>query len=108
MLDHLLLAVENHFQLEKRGLAILPDMPVPANWKQSSYETTAKIEKPDGSFLEFQLIVNWAHFNIRDPKATIDQRWRLTFTFPDASKTEVPLGSKVYVSAADHAKIKGV
>ncbi len=108
MRDQLLLAVENHFLLEKSGLIILPDMPVPANWKQLSYETTVKIEKPEGSLLELQLMVNWAHFNIRDPKATIDQRWRLTFTFPDASKTDVPVGSKVYVSAADHAKIKGV
>ena len=65
----------------------------------------ARVEKPDGSFLELRLLVYWAHFNIRNPEVSIDQRWRLAFTFPDATKAEVPLKSKIYVSAADYAMI---
>ena len=107
MHDHCLLTVEDRFLLTKIGLVVTPDFSVPEKGTWADFRSKAKIQDPNGKETEQEMHVGTWHFNIRDPEASVDKRWRVVLTFPSASKEQVPIGSRVFVSADDYRRIRG-
>ncbi len=72
-----LLTVEERFVIDRLGIVVAPDFPIPrCSWNPS--EETVTIRRPDGSELEAVAQFNHSHFNIPDPTVPIDRRWRVT------------------------------
>ena len=92
-----LLVVADSFQISGRGLVVAPDFAAAAaDWKPGV--ETATILRPDGSSLLASLNLYVAHFNIPDPAASLESRWRVVPAFPDLTKADVPIGSRVMVA----------
>jgi hypothetical protein len=92
-----LLSVQDHFQIGT-VVYLVPAFSVPrGNWKSTSEQAT--VICPDGQEFEATAQFNLAHVNIRDPKAPMDRRWRVIVAMPDRKKDELPLGSRILVSA---------
>lgn len=101
-----LLVVSDSFQISGRGLVVVPDFPSTASeWRGGSEE--AVVERPDGSLLVTRLDLHIAHFNIPDPTVPLEGRWRIVPTFPTLRRENVPVGSRVLVSASVAEAIKG-
>jgi hypothetical protein len=96
--DQLLLTVEERFQLSGIGLTLLPDFAVPSG-KWRNLQVSARVIIPSGEELPTVAQLNMTHFNIPNPKASLDKRWRILVTLPELTKEQVPLGSKLYVSS---------
>ena len=91
-----LLTVEERFQLSGIGLTLAPDFPVPTGkWK--NIQCKASIVCPSGDQFEAVAQLNMTHFNISDPSAPIERRWRVLVTLPDVPKEKVPVGSSLLV-----------
>lgn len=94
--DAELLEVADTFQISGLGLVVVPDFSVPKTvWRGRT--VSACVLRPDGSQLRADLSLHVSHFNIRDPSAPLDRRWRVVPTFPRLTKDEVPIGSRVFV-----------
>lgn len=91
-----LLTVVDHFLIGgSLGLVVVPDFSVPKEgWKEQRH--VVRIVRPDGSVLEADAKFGMAHFNIRDPDAPMDRRWRVMVCFPDETKESIPVGSQIY------------
>ena len=105
----LLLTVVDRFQIEHLGLVLAPDFSVPdGRWSEQTH--TVIVEVPDGQRFEAKARFGLSHFNIRDPEVSMDRRWRVTVTIPEARKEQIPIGSRVFtgssVVAALHPKTK--
>ena len=105
----LLLTVVDRFQIKHLGLVLAPDFSVPnGRWSEQSHSVI--VEVPDGQRFEAKARFGLSHFNIRDPEVSMDRRWRVTVTMPEARKEQVPIGSRVFtestVVAALHPKNK--
>lgn len=91
-----LLTVADHFQLQHHDVVVLPDfMPPAGGWKTCSQ--TVSVVTPDGQRREATARLAVWHFNIRDPEASMEKRWRLVVSFPGMSKEDLPIGSKIMV-----------
>lgn len=78
-------------------LIIHPDFSVPVGgWKELT-ETVA-VQRPDGRKFEAAAQISLSHFNISDPDASMDRRWRVTVLFPGKTSEDIPIGSKILVS----------
>ncbi|HKD25609.1 MAG TPA: hypothetical protein VKC66_06800 [Xanthobacteraceae bacterium] len=89
-----LLTVEQVFQLQGIGLTVLPDFSVPREcWKNGTHRV--RVVKPDGQQLEADANFHVWHFNIRDPSAPPDKRWRVVISFPSLTKDDLPAGSRI-------------
>jgi hypothetical protein len=74
-----LLTVEERFQLSEIGLTLAPDFPVPpGKWK--NIQSKASVVCPNGSQFEATVQLNMTHFNVPDPSAPIEKRWRVLIT----------------------------
>jgi hypothetical protein len=100
-----LLTVEDRFQLSGVGLVLVPDFSVPDGWR--NIEETVQLCRPDGTMLEAVAQLNMTHFNIRDPKADLDKRWRIVVRLPAVEKGQVPVGSRLLVSADTRGRVIG-
>ncbi|MGJ4903900.1 hypothetical protein ACQR0V_20225 [Bradyrhizobium sp. HKCCYLS2058] len=89
-----LLIVEQVFQLDGIGLAIVPDFSVPeAGWKNGSHRV--RVVKPDGKHFDADANFHVVHFNIRDPSVPLDQRWRVVVSLPFLTRDSLPPGSRI-------------
>lgn len=71
----LLFTVADRFQIDHLGLVLASDFSVPGgNWSDQTHAVT--IETPDGDCFVAEAVFGLSHFNIRDPEASIDRRWR--------------------------------
>jgi hypothetical protein len=92
-----LMVVSDSFQISGRGLVVVPDFAhAAASWKGGSEMAT--VIRPDGSSIRAKLNLHVAHFNIPDPTAPPERRWRIVPAFPDLGKEDVPVGSRVLAS----------
>jgi hypothetical protein len=82
----------------KRSVLIVePRLSVPpSGWKARAEPVT--IVRPDGREFETTAQISLSHFNISDPAASIDQRWKVTVFFYGLTHDDVPDGSKILVS----------
>jgi len=92
-----LITVEQTFLISQKGLILLPDFAVPNDWVDGVY--TIIIVKPGGERTQANASFITAHFNTRDPHASIEQRWRVTITLKDQLKDDVPIGSRILIDA---------
>jgi hypothetical protein len=91
-----LLIVEDTFQIEGRGLVILPNFSVPeTGWKNRA--VTVSVMMPNGDQFDATARFDVEHFSFRDPTVPADRRWRVAVVFQDRSKEEIPIGSKILV-----------
>ena len=91
-----LLTITDRFQIG--GSVILrPDFSVPGG-RWSARTESVRIVTPDGQDFETPATFSLSHFNISDPTVSIDQRWRVTIMLPDKLSSDVPVGSKLFVS----------
>ncbi len=95
-----LIIVEDTFWIEwaaARTLIIQPIFSAPRrNW-QTRTETVV-VRRPDGQEFEATAHFELTHFNIRDPYASMDKRWRVTIRLTKTTKEDVPIGSKILAS----------
>lgn len=91
-----LLTVADHFEIQGRGVVVVPDFAPPdGRWK--NFSQTLVIITPDGRNHEATAHLQLSHFLIRDPAVSVEKRWRVVVSFPTLTKEEVPIGSKVMV-----------
>ena len=88
-----LLTVQEHFDIQGRGLVILPDFDVPRGWRNRS--EAVLVITPDGETQELVARLELIHFNIRDPNVDTSRKWRVSVSLPSANKSSVPVGSKL-------------
>ena len=89
-----LLTVEQVFQLQGIGLAVVPDFSVPkAGWKNGAHQV--RVVKPNGEQIEADANFHVWHFNIRDPTVPLDKRWRVVISFPSLTEDDLPAGSRI-------------
>ena len=82
---------------ERRRLIIHPDLSVPpAGWKERT--ETVTILTPEGREFEATATFCLSHINIKDPRVSIDQRWRVIVCLQGMTSDSVPIGSKIFVS----------
>lgn len=82
---------------ERCVLIVAPRLAVPPDgWKGRT--ETVTILTPDGHEFEAIADISLTHLNIRDPHASIDQRWKVTISFERMKSDDVPDGSKILVS----------
>ena len=93
-----LLTVADAFDIQTRGLVIVPDFSVPNGWKNRI--ETVLVVKPDGQHYETEASLTMAHFILTDPAAPIDKRYRVMILLPGRRKEDVPIGSKIMASQA--------
>lgn len=91
-----LLTVEDCFAIKGRGVVVIPDFRVPEGWKDCT--DTITVTKPDGQQYEVMAQFSMAHFNLIDPNASIDKRWRVVVLLLNGKKEDLPVGSKILVS----------
>ena len=101
-----LLVVSDSFQITGQGLVVIPDFAsTTSEWRGGTEEAT--ILRPDGTTLPARLNLFTAHFNIPVPTVPLEKRWRIVPTFPDLRSDDVPVGSRILVSAAVVEAIRG-
>lgn len=108
MTQKLLCEVEEKFQITGRGLVLFPNFSVPGKGAWSNLTTKVEIESQDGIRTTYEAQFLMSHYNISDPNAPMDKRWRIELVLPDVEKEAVDIGSKIFVSTTDYIKIKNV
>jgi hypothetical protein len=97
--DHVeLMQVQERFALKRDGLTLVPDFPAPHHDKWNDFYTQVLVITPNGEQKEFQAKFTICHFNFRDPGVDISRRWRIVVSLPYASKEDVPIGARVWVT----------
>ena len=98
-----LITVESTFSSASAGhsdgrrLIIHPDLSVPpAGWNERT--ETVTILTPEGREFEATATFCLSHINIKDPRVSIDQRWRVIVCLQGMTSDSVPVGSKIFVS----------
>jgi hypothetical protein len=100
-----LLTVQEHFDITGRGLVLLPDFDVPQGWRNRA--ESVLVVTPDGSEQEFDARFELIHFNIRDANVEANRRWRVSVSLPSATKSAVPIGSRLLCESELKAAIAG-
>lgn len=104
MTEKFLLEVQERFQLTNSvGLVIVPDFDLPSGWK--NIKTIIRLETPNGMSKKCQGNFIMTHFNIADPNISIQKRWRVVLSLPKAKKTDINIGSKIFVNRFIYDKI---
>ena len=91
-----LLTVTDRFLLDRLGLVLTPDFPVPRGWHDRS--ETVTLVRPASESLECHASFFSLHLNIRDPRIPSSQRWRVVVTLPALKQEDVPVGTRVLCS----------
>ena len=91
-----LLTIEDRFQIDGWGVIVIPSFAVPDGWKDRT--DTVVVTKPDGEQYEAKAQFSMAHLRALDPKAPINQRWRVFGILLNGEKNDLPIGSKILVS----------
>jgi hypothetical protein len=92
-----LLTVVERFQITGVGLVLAPDFSVPEGKWRNRVEQVLVVTPQEQEF-EALAQFNLTHFNILDPAAPLDRRWRIMVALPAVLKEQVPVGSKVFAS----------
>lgn len=100
-----LLTVQEHFDITGRGLVLLPDFDVPRGWRDRT--ASVLVVTPDGKAQEFDARFELIHFNIRDANVEVNRRWRVSVSLPSATKSAVPIGSRLLCEGELKASIAG-
>ena len=90
-----LMTVVDTFQLERLGLTLIPDFPLPDGWQSCAEDVT--IETPAGQSFGAAANFNGTHFKLTDPNAPAERRLRVVISLPGMSKDRVPIGSRILV-----------
>jgi len=88
--------VQERFALKRHGLTLVPDFPAHDKW--NNFDTQVLVITPNGEQKEFQAKFQIWHFNFRGPAVDISRCWRIVVSLPNASKEDVPVGSRVLVT----------
>ncbi len=91
-----LLNVENSFEIRGFGVVLIPDFSVPDGWK--NLDDSVTLVMPDGQHIAAKAQFNLSHFNLIDPAAPLDNRWRVVVRLVDWKKGKLPIGSKLLAS----------
>ncbi len=91
-----LLTVEDCFTIQGRGVVVFPDFFVPVGWKDRT--DTIVVIRPDGHRYDATARFSVSRFQLLDPNAQIDKKWRVVVLLLKGRQEEVPVGSKLLVS----------
>lgn len=97
-----LFTVEDSFEIVGRGVVLVPDFSVPEGWRDRACLVT--LVTTTGQRIETPAQFNLSHFNLSDPKAPSDKRWRVV-VFLNNWKGKVPVASKLFVPGEIHQAI---
>jgi len=102
--EKLLLSVEDHFQIEGRGLVVTPLLNLLPNGKKfEPFSDSVVIRRPDGTEDKLRAQFGLEHFSFRGGGG----QWNIVVVFPSETKASVPLGTDVFVSSGVFARIRG-
>ena len=88
-----LLTVEDCFQITDKGIVVMPNFPVPRDWKNRKAEVV--IQATTGQEFKTTAQLDRVHFRIANPTVPAEHRWRVTITFQDLSKRQLPPGTQI-------------
>lgn len=91
-----LLTVRECFQLTGKGVVVLPDFSIPSNWEDREEEVV--VQTVFGKAFKTVAQLNRTHFQIANPTVPAEYRWRLTITFQNLRKDELPPGTTILAS----------
>ena len=77
-----------------RGLILAPALPMPSSSAFHEIEDAVTVQAPDGTTREWQARVGPAHFHLVGGGS----QWSIVVRLLDASKDDVPVGSRVLAS----------
>ena len=99
-----LLVVEDHFLISGRGLVLLPVLQVPPEDRRfKTFSDTVLLRLPDDSERRFHADCRLEHFSRPAGKGS----WNILVLLPHATKEDVPVGSKLFVTPEAHDRIRG-
>ena len=96
-----LLEVEDTFDLERVGLVVLPQLPLPDRFE--SQRLDVELLKPDGTSVVLNAELTAPHFRYESGKSESV----LQIGFPEHSKGDVPIGSKIMIDKAAARVVAG-
>lgn len=102
-----LCVVVERFQIANKGLVLAPNFGVPSHRAWENFSAQVCVETPDGRRCNVTALFELCHFRITDPHASADKRWRISIILPQASKADVPIGSRVSINKNDSLKVIG-
>ena len=98
-----LITIDDHFMITGRGLVVTPLLPLPQEESDfKPFTDKIKIVLPDGTEKIFEALFAIEHFSMVGGGS----KWNLVINIKDATKDEVPIGSKVYANDNIINKIK--
>jgi hypothetical protein len=102
----LLLTVAERFKIENVGVVLAPDFPLPQGSGWKDYTFFAEVVRESRATSKFRAVASPVHRLVRNPTAS-GGGWRLTIVLPAATKEDIPIGSRVWCSAATHRRLFG-
>jgi hypothetical protein len=97
-----LMTVEDAFEINRADnseLFLSPNFKVPGGSWEDVHETVCVIT-PGGRQKMVNASFGMVHFNIRDPKSKIEERWRVVVSLKGVGHHDVPEGSRILASSA--------
>jgi hypothetical protein len=89
-----LLQVEDTFLIKGRGLVLAPPLPLPATGTFKTFQGRVHITQPPGHVIELEAVFALEHLLLVGG----GRRWDIVVTLPAASRSDVPVGSRVHTS----------
>jgi hypothetical protein len=103
-----LMEVKDIFNISSIGVLVAPLFDLPPHGKWKAFSEVVTIKPPEGDFFELTADFSAMHLNIKDPSISVTKRWQIVVSFKNIEKFQIPLGSKVLVSAAAIEMVTGV
>jgi hypothetical protein len=98
-----LLQVEDVFDLSGRGLVVVPLLPFPDRRAYKPFRDNVRIERPDGTTITVEATFNPEHFLLAGGRG----RMNIVVGFGKMAKSDIPVGSAVFVTATTMAALAG-
>ena len=103
-----LMEVKDIFNISSIGVLVAPLFDLPPDGKWKPFSEVVIIQAPDGSSFEFKADFSVMHLNIKDPNISVAKRWQIAVSFKGIEKSQIPIGSKVLVSAEAIEMVTGI
>jgi hypothetical protein len=101
-----LLEVEDQFDLKDDGIVLAPDFALPSGRGWENYTFLVTVAREGGLSRKLRAVASPVHLLVRDP-SVVRKGWRLTIVLPDATKNDVPTGSRVFCSVETYERLFG-
>ena len=102
-----LMEVQDTFDIKNVGVLVVPSFDLPPQGKWQSLTELVTVKVPGGQQIEAEALFSMIHVNIRDPEVGANKRWQIVLSFRTLPKTDLPVGSKIFVSKSAYEAVRG-